>query len=40
MEAQGIVGICYQAMTGEYTADSEDVCAVVNCKVRELAVAL
>jgi hypothetical protein len=41
MEAEDIVGIHHQAMTGEDTADSEDsVCAVVNCRVCELAIAI
>jgi hypothetical protein len=32
---------CYQATTGEVTADREDlVCAVVNCRVCELVMAL
>jgi hypothetical protein len=41
MKAEYIVGICHQEMTGEDTADWEDlVHAVVNCKVCELAIAL
>jgi hypothetical protein len=33
MEAEDNVGTCHQVMTGEDTADREDlVCAVVNCK--------
>jgi hypothetical protein len=40
-EAEDIVGSRYQATTGEDKADGEDiVCAVVNCKVFELAMAL
>jgi hypothetical protein len=40
MEAEDIVGICYQGTTGEDTADWEDlVHAVVNCRVCELAIA-
>jgi hypothetical protein len=41
MEAEDIVGIHHQAMTGENTADWEDlVHAVVNCRVCELAMVL
>jgi hypothetical protein len=41
MEVEYIIGIRYQAMVGEDTADWEDlVRAVVNCRVSELAIAL
>jgi hypothetical protein len=40
-EAENIVGIRYQATTGEDTADREDpVRAIVNCRVCGLAIAL
>jgi hypothetical protein len=40
-KAKDIVGIRYQATTGEDTADWEDLsCAIVNRKVSELAWAL
>jgi hypothetical protein len=40
-EAEDIVVICHWAMTGEDTADWEDlVRAVVNCRVCELVIAL
>jgi hypothetical protein len=40
-EAEDIVGIHHQAMTGEDTADCEDlVHTVVICRVCELAIAL
>jgi hypothetical protein len=41
MEAEDIVGIRNKAKTGEDTAEWEDlVRAVVNCRVRELAITL
>jgi hypothetical protein len=40
-EAGDIIVICYQAMTGEDTADKEDLLhAVVNCRVHELVIML
>jgi hypothetical protein len=36
MEAEDIIGICYQAMNGEDMGDSKDLaCAVVICKVHK-----
>jgi hypothetical protein len=41
MEAEDIVGILYQAMTGEDVTNSEDfACAVVRSRVHELPRAL
>jgi hypothetical protein len=41
MDAEDTVGIHHQATTDENTADWEDfVCAVVNCRVCKLAIAL
>jgi predicted ThiF/HesA family dinucleotide-utilizing enzyme len=41
MEAEDIVGIRHQATIGEDKADWEDlVRAAVNCRMRELAIAL
>jgi hypothetical protein len=39
-EVEGIVVICHQETIGEDSADREDVCDVVNCRVCELAIAL
>jgi hypothetical protein len=41
MEAEDIVGICYWAITGEDTANREDLmCAVVRSSVCELLIML